>query len=701
MRSFIVFLLTASLPPVISAAPLPAAKSRDAKTDPKTAELLSRVPLRFEPNRGQVRAAEPVAWTARNPEAAYAFTADGALIRTKDRIVRLRMQGSNTGALYQASEALPSPTSYFTAAYRGNIPGYRRLRRSSVYPGIDVVYYGAGNHLEYDFEVAVGADPAQIRLAFEGPFQGSAARVTDAGDLQIGEGDNALVQRAPVIYQQAADGSRKPVEGGYRMAADGTVTIALGAYDRTTKLVIDPTIYYTQYFFGSAASPAVAVTHDAQGYVYVAGNTQATDFYVQGAFAILGNKGGQDAWIMKINPLAPDGNYVPFTTLFGGSNNEIVEGIAVDNNGVAYIAGVTQSTDMPTVNPYASALPGQQNTFIAAFDTVGATQTYGTYLGGALVDYDQGIALLNGNVYVTGYSTSTNYPTTGAAIETTPIGGTEIFVSELNPALSGAAQLIASTYLPGSADDVSRAIAVDSAGNVYIAGETGSPDTRVTANAVQGAYNQSGDGFVIKLNLQTMQVLYGTFLGGSSYDEIRGLTVDAKGRIGVTGFTESVDFPVTQSAFQTSLNGYQAAFLTVVDPAAKAGAGLVYSTYFGGNFAEAAYSAAVDKSGLFYISGYALSPNLPMGAKTAMNATSAGGGIDGFVAQFDITKGINGLLYSSYITGPGNQLAAAVDVDSNGIVYVVGAASADVFPSGQSLDPNSGVLDGFLLAFHP
>jgi hypothetical protein len=139
----------------------------------------------------------------------------------------------------------------------------------------------------------------------------------------------------------------------------------------------------------------------------------------------------------------------------------------------------------------------------------------------------------------------------------------------------------------------------------------------------------------------------------------------------------------------------------VVDPAAKAGAGPVYSTYFGGNFAEAAYSAAVDKSGLFYIAGYTLSSNLPMGSKAAINATSAGGGIDGFVAQIDTTKGINGLIYSSYITGPGNQLAAGVDVDSNGIVYVVGAASADIFPPGQAVDPNSGVLNGFLLAFHP
>src|SRR5258708_302529 len=107
------------------------------------AELLSRLPLRFEPNRGQIQASEPVLWTARGPEAAYAFTADGALIRTRHRMVRLRFEASDPRAAYQPVDAFLAPTSYFTAAYRGNVPVYRRLRRSGIYPGIDILYYGA------------------------------------------------------------------------------------------------------------------------------------------------------------------------------------------------------------------------------------------------------------------------------------------------------------------------------------------------------------------------------------------------------------------------------------------------------------------------------------------------------------------------------------------------------------------------------
>jgi hypothetical protein len=670
-------------------------------------DLLSRVPLRFEPNKGQVRASEPVAWTARNPQAAYAFTADGALIRTQNRIVRLRMEGANPKAAYQAMDALPAPANYVTAAYRGSVPGFGRLRRSAVYPGIDLVYYGKGTALEYDFEVAPGADPSRIRLKFEG----AAVRVNEAGDLVLGDPLGALghddkdllVQRAPVVYQLAADGTRQAIASRYLAAADGTVTMALAHYDKSTKLVIDPTIIYTQYFLGSNASPAVAVTHDAQGFVYVAGNTQATDFYIQGNYAFLGNNGSQDAWIMKINPVAPDGNFVPFSTYYGGSLNEIVEGIAVDNNGIAYIAGVTQSTDLPTSNPYTSTLPGLQSTFVAGFDTVQATFIYGTYLGGTVVDYCQAIAYSAGSVYVTGYSTSPDYPVTAGAIETTPRGGEEVFVAQLNPALGGTAQLVASTFLPGSGDDQSRAIAVDSAGFVYVGGETGSPDFAVTANGVDTVYDQAGDGFLVKLNLQIMQVLYGTYLGGSGYDEIRSVVVEPGGHIGVAGYTTSTDFPTTQNAYQTQMtpNSYAAAFLSIVDPAASPGSPAIYSTVFNGNFAEIGYSAARDNNGLYYISGYTLSSNLPMGSKPALNPTSAGGGLDGFVAQIDPTLGINGLIYSSYITGLGNQIASGVDVDANGIVYVVGWSTADIFPPGFAIAVNPGVVTGFMLAFKP
>ena len=223
-------------------------------------------------------------------------------------------------------------------------------------------------------------------------------RLDASGDLLIADDDQdtgkaALIQHAPVIYQLAANGKRQPVRGSYRVAEDGTVTLVLGNYDHSARLVVDPVIEYTQYLFGTSADTAVAVTHDSHGFLYLAGNTLSTDFYIQGNYAYLGNSGGQDAWVMKINPLAPDGNFVPFTTYYGGSLNEFVKGIAVDNNGIAYITGSTASSNIPTAGAYATALPGQTSTFIAAFDTNQAILTYGTYIGGTLVDNVAGIAL--------------------------------------------------------------------------------------------------------------------------------------------------------------------------------------------------------------------------------------------------------------------------------------------------------------------
>jgi hypothetical protein len=685
--------------------------SLNASAGTTTAELLSRVPLRFEPNRGQVRAAEPVAWTARSPQAAFAFTADGALIRTKDQLVRLKMQGANLKAAYRPADAFAAPTSYFTAAYNGKIPGYQRLRRSSIYPGIDLVYYGKGTELEYDFEVAPGADPGRIQLAFESGDSPISPRLNTTGDLLIGggaeEGKDSIVQHAPIAYQILANGKHRPVRSSYRVAADGTVSVALGKYDRSTRLVIDPTILYTQYFFGTVMSTtANAITHDAQGFVYVAGNTQAPDFFIQGNFAFLGNTGGQDAWVMKINPVAPDGNFVPFSTYYGGSLNEIVAGIAVDNSGIAYITGSTQSPNIPTTTgAYATALPGQTSTFIAAFDTTQATLTYGTYIGGALVDDVAGLALFNGRVYIAGTTTSTNFPTIAGAIETTPRGGKEVFFAEINPTASGTAALVAGTYLPGSADDTALAIAVDAAGMVYIAGETGSPDILLTSNAVQSVYNQGGDGFVTAFNPQTMQLIYGTYLGGSSYDQISNVIVEPGGHIGLVGYTLSPDLPATQNAFQTRLNGVAAAFLAIVDPSAKPGAVPVYCSYFGGSVGEVAYGAARDSKGLYYLTGYTLSPDMPT-SPNALNPVSAFGGYDGFIARIDPTKGLNGLTYASYVTGVGSQLTSDVDVDANGIVYVVGWATANIFGPGSVGpgaigDPNPGVVDGFILVFQP
>ncbi|HEV2200541.1 MAG TPA: SBBP repeat-containing protein [Bryobacteraceae bacterium] len=677
------------------------------------AEYLSRLPLRFEPNRGQVQASEPVLWTARGPEAAYAFTADGALIRTRHRTFRMRFDGSDSKAAYRPAEAFAAPTSYFTAAYRGNVPVYGRLRRSGIYPGIDIVFYGAGTRLEYDFEVAPGADPARIRLKFDGS---GPPRLNEAGDLVFGTGDapgrrsnddpgdDSMIQRAPKVYQVTADGRRKRVVGGYRIAADGTVGLALGAYDHTAALVIDPTIVYTMYLYGTASDSAVAVTHDTNGYVYVTGNTVSTDFTITSTYhSYLTNSGGQDAWVVQIDPLKRAGNFVRFFSYFGGSADETVKGIAADDFGNVYITGTTTSTNLPvSAGAYQATNGGLTDAFIAGFDTFHAQVGYTTYLGGTGVDEPRALALANGHIYVTGMTVSANFPVAGHPIRSALVGGTKTFITEIDPSKSGSAGLIASTYLGGAGDDAGNAIAVDAAGLVYVAGVTGSPDFPVTSNAVQSSNALQGDGFLVKVNLEAGQLIYGTYLGGFDHDEIASIVVEPSGHVGVAGYTISSNFPTTQNAFQAALKGLAAAFLAIIDPAAQPGAGLIYSTYFGGSVAEIASSTARDSNGVYVLGGYSLSADLPAGTENALNSASAGGGLNGFVAILDPTKGINGLIYSSYVTGQGSQLVSGVDVDASGIVYATGWTTSDIFPAGpppKATPP--GDMDGFLLAFYP
>jgi hypothetical protein len=676
-------------------------------------QLLPKVPVRFEANRGQFHSAngaDRVLWAAQGLGYSVGFTRNATLFRSGSQVIAMRLRGQNEAASFEPSSPVSAPTNYFIPGFRGSVQDFGRLRRRAVYPGIDVVYYGSGDRLEYDFEIAAGADPSRIRLHFDGS---APLRLASNGDLLLGSGEHIITQHAPVVYQTGANGTRARVPSAYRMTGHRDVAIALASYDATVPLVIDPVIQFTAYAFGSKGDSGVVITHDAQGFIYVAGNTQSSDFGVATNAEQTAQMGIQNTFLMKLNPAPDAGNAVViYSSLYGGAAQDNLTAMTTDANGWIYIAGYTNSTSLTMTNSYQATNAGNTDGFVAVFDPAqsgSASLLYSTYLGGLLVDKVLGMAVANNRIYLTGATLSQNFPVSAGAFQGGLFNGWDSFLTVLNIFTPGTSSLVISTYFGGSGDDYGRSVAVDAAGNIYIAGMTYSKDLPVSPTPYQSAYAGAGDAFLTKFDPTVTYGLYSTYLGGSGTDDARKILIDPQGRVALTGFTSSIDFAITQNAQQPFLGGPGAtnAYLTLIDPSQPYTQALVYSTYFGGSVAEVAYDVKVDNAGVYYFGGYSMSPDMPVTANALNPAALMPGGLNGFVAAIkpSLPPG-SALRYASLVTGssatPGTQIVNGVDVDANGAIYLTGWATADIFPPGYTSHTTAaGNPDAFIWVFTP
>ncbi|MBX3276294.1 MAG: SBBP repeat-containing protein, partial [Sandaracinaceae bacterium] len=539
--------------------------------------------------------------------------------------LRIALEGARAGAPIEAGEPLVTRSNYFLgddpSAWRTDIPNYGSLRYRELAPGVDLVLRGSlEGRIEYDFVVAPGTSP-ELSVRFEG-----AERVTlgEGGTLEVHAGGAVLEQPPPVLYQEVG-GRRVPVEGGYRVVGLDRVRFEVGEYDRSLPLVIDPVLVYGTYLGGSGFDRGWGIAVDGAGAAYVTGYTTSTDFPTlspaQGALA-----GGGDAFVAKLN--ATGTGLVYATYLGGGSNTEEALGIAVDGAGAAYVTGYTFSTNFPTLSPAQAANAGGGDAFVTKLSAAGAL-AYSTYLGGSGTDYGYGIAVDGaGAAYVTGYTTSTNFPTLSPA-QAANAGGADAFVTKL----SAAGALAYSTYLGGSNTDVGRGIAVDGAGAAYVTGETFSSNFP-TLSPAQAANAGGGDAFVTKLSAAGA-LAYSTYLGGSSSDYGWGIAVDGAGAAYVTGYTGSSNFPTLSPAQAANAGGWDA-FVTKLSAAGA----LAYSTYLGGSGSDFGRGIAVDGAGAAYVTGETSSIDFPATAG-AFRTTTAGGG-DAFVAKLGPDGAANG-----------------------------------------------------------
>ena len=646
------------------------------------ASAMARLPLRFEPNRGQFD--ERVRFVARRgTEVLFLTDEDAKLVCGSDGLLTMRVAGARK-VTPRADQVLVTTTSYFVGndptRWRTGVPTYGRVTYPAVLAGVDLVYHGESGQLEYDFVVAPGVDAKQIAFEIDG---GKNVSLTRSGDLAVKTAHGAWVQARPRVFQRDTAGREHEVRAGYRIVAEHTIAFALGPYDHARALIIDPVLAYSTYLGGSGDEVVNAGAVDATGNVYVTGNTTSTNFPTKGA-AQATNHGSSDGFIAKLDAA---GTTLVYATYFGGAGLDNAQGITVDGNGNAYVTGQTTSTDFPTVSPLQAAnAGGSSDGFVLKLNAAGNAFTYSTYLGGGSNDVPTSIAVDGtGNVFLSGLTSSTNFPTQNAFMATAPNASLTGFVTKVNAAGSA---LVYSTYLGGSTLDQPYAIAVDSAGNAYIAGETDSTDFP-TKGAFQSVHKAGSDAFVAKLNATGSALVYSTFLGGAGGDSATDLAVDSSGSAYVMGLTSSADFP-TQAPFQGLMGGGALdAFVTKLAPAGNT---LVYSTYLGGSGDEYSSGIGVDAAGNAVVLGSTASTNFPVAH--AIQATNAGG-TDMFVAKLAPTG--TTLRYATYFGGGGTDTPLAVAVISNGDAYLFGKTNASSFPIKNSYQGALvGATDGVL-----
>jgi hypothetical protein len=535
-----------------------------------------------------------------------------------------------------------------------------------VYPGIDAVYRGSGPNLKSEYVVQPGHDPARIRLRYAGAER---LEIEADGALLIRVGRHLLRESTPVIYQQR-NGVRVTVEGAFQVNGD-IVSFAVGGYDRTLPLTIDPVIYYLTLFGGSGTDAATSMAIDASGSAYIAGFTSSYDLPTASPEQNFSG-GGNEVFVAK---LTPSGNGIAYCTYIGGRSDDRAFGIAVDSAGAAYVAGSTTSSNFPVRGALQAKLAGGKNAFVLKLAAAGNALVYSTYLGGSGSDAASGIAVdAAGSAYLAGDTTSLNFP--AAAFQKTNRGIPDAFVAKLAP---DGSRLVYSTYLGGSGEDHATAIAIDGSGSAFVTGSTYSTNFPL-ASAHQAALAGGQDAFVTRLSADGKSLIFSTYLGGSNGmlgapEAGNGIAVDGSGNVYVTGETSSVNFPI-RGAVQSTNAGWQDAFVSKFGGSG----GLVYSTYIGGVNVDIARAIAVDRSGYAHIAGETTSANL---ASILMLQGAPTGVFDAFIVKLAATgDAVSGL---SYLGGIGADNATAIAVD----------ASSNVYVAGWTQSPNFAAVNGF------
>lgn len=666
-----------------------------------------QIPLSFEANEGQV----PSEYSFVAHGAAYDsyFAPRGVLIAmhsttgAANRQVRISFGGGGASTPHGV-DILPTRTNYFIgndpARWQTNVPSFGRIRYERVFPGVDVAFYGRRKQLENDFIVQPGADPAAVSFQVAGA---DSVAVDSAGDLVVQVAGEELRWKKPGIYQEDG-GGQKWIDGGYVVGPANTVKFRVGAYDRTRALVIDPVLVFSTYMGRNLDETGIRIALDAAGNIVVGGVTTSNNFPVVNSLDPPVGRSTTDAFVIRVSP---DGATLLSSTVIGGNRRTVGAGLALDGAGNIYLAGATIADDYPTTKGvFQPAYAGGGDLgssvgdgFITKLDPSASKILYSTFLGGSDSDGIAAIAVdAQGNAYVTGGTTSNNFPVSSNAFQSFYRGSSnnaqikvgDAFVTKINP---NATAIVYSTLLGGSGDDAPSSIVVDAGGVAYVGGYTGStnfPVLNAAIPAFKGSggqeYTYFGDGFISAIKPDGSGLVYSTYLGGRFDDGVTALALDKSGALYATGYTLSTDFPLAGNSAQTTNHGSGTnvlihpgdGFLTKFD---KNGA-IVYSTYLGGAGDDSGLGVATDGAGNVYVTGFTNSSDFPLTAPV-QNTNKGGGGQpylrsgDAFVTQFNPAGAI---VFSTFIGGSKDDGGVGIVVDSGGSIYITGNTMSLDFP---------------------
>jgi hypothetical protein len=576
--------------------------------------------------------------------------------------------------------------------WRINVPLFGRVRYQSIYKNVDLVYYGTESQLEYDFVIRPGGDPKSIRFSLEAARRPVIER---NGDLTVRVGEAQFALRKPIAYQivdgqehqvtayflatghdgfgiEVGDYDRRlplivdPVlaystylggsadEGIFGIGFDeeGNIYVAGetssadfpnreaiqkhvgGNYDVFVSK-FDPTgteLIYSTYLGGSAFDHAIGIQIDESGSAYIAGITQSRDFPVKDARqpTLAGISNG---FVAK---LSPSGSELVFSTYLGGRNFDQITALALGHHNHVYVAGSTNSMDFPvTPQAFQRICDGGahvsfciSDAFVTEFDESGKNLVYSTYLGGMGYDSAAGLALdEEGEAYVVGQTFSRDFPSKNA-YQSAFSGFSDAFVTKLNAAGS---EVLFSTFLGGSNFSGATDIALDRHDKVYVAGITASTDFPLVRPFQ--SKNQGGgiDGFIAKLDLQTSQLIYSTYVGGNGFDYPFRVTVNSRGEASLIGFTSSTNFPLLNPIQSSYRGGATDAFVFTLD---RSGERPLFSTYLGGSGDEFGYAITIGCRDSVWVGGSSSSKDFPM--VDAFQRTYAGGPFDAFLSRIDV-----------------------------------------------------------------